>query len=87
MVKLFQVFCTLFILLLFISDEVYAGNVDGNNDKNSSVKIRKCRQVIGPCSDECDDDCCDRICWIEFMGPLEGTGRCIRDVCVCYYNC
>ncbi|KAL4320316.1 hypothetical protein GQ457_18G004750 [Hibiscus cannabinus] len=85
--KLFQIFYILAILLLFISAEVNAGNVDGNSGENSLKKLRRCREVIGKCTDECNDDCCDRECWMEFMGPLEGTGHCVSYFCLCYYNC
>ncbi|KAL4319776.1 hypothetical protein GQ457_18G004680 [Hibiscus cannabinus] len=87
MVKLFQVFYTLAILLLFISAEVNAGNVDGINGENSSIKLRRCREIIGMCNDKCDDACCDKNCWAQFLGPLEGKGRCVATFCTCFFYC
>ncbi|KAL4319857.1 hypothetical protein GQ457_18G004690 [Hibiscus cannabinus] len=87
MVKLFQIFYTLAILLLFISAEVNAGNVDGISGENSSVKLKRCREIIGMCADKCDDSCCDKNCSAQFLGPLEGKGHCVAKFCVCFFNC
>ncbi|KAB2068322.1 hypothetical protein E1A91_A08G025200v1 [Gossypium mustelinum] len=67
---------------------------DDNGDESSSWINKKCNVGIGPCSEHCNDGCCDRNCAIKYPEKQQGYGVCLNIAgipssrqCVCYYNC
>lgn len=54
---------------------------------------KTCNVGLGPCSMQCNDECCNAKCAEKFPGPLEGHGSCqnvgppIYHGCLCTFKC
>ncbi|KAA3471597.1 defensin-like protein 181 isoform X2 [Gossypium australe] len=67
---------------------------DDNGDKSLSRINKECNVGIGPCSEHCNDGCCERKCAIKYPDKQQGYGVCLNIAgipssrqCVRYYNC
>lgn len=56
-------------------------------------KGKMCNVGIGPCSQRCNEQCCNAKCADKFPGDYEGYGICyspgpsIYNACLCYFRC